>query len=64
MRLDLGHIDRFRNGDYVAVDDEALIFIDDDNERTIHIQCPDARAVAEKIIAAVSAYEQSEKGEN
>lgn len=56
MRLDLGYLERCdgETGKCSEPDDEALIFIDDDNEKTIHIQCPGAKAIAQKIIAAMA----------
>lgn len=56
MRLDLGYISRHVDGRDIEPDDEALIFIDDDNDKTIHIQCPDAKKVARRIINAMHAW--------
>lgn len=51
--LELGAIERFQeDGTYSQPDDEALIFVNDDSEQTIHIQCPDAKALAKALIAA------------
>lgn len=54
MRLDLGTIERFHGDVSDEPDDETVIFIDDDNDKTIHIQCPNAKAVALEIIRAVN----------
>lgn len=53
MQADMGHIERRKeDGDFVP-DDEALIFLDNDNERTIHVRHPQAKRIAEAIIAAL-----------
>jgi hypothetical protein len=48
--LTLGYIDR----DGAEATDEALIFVGDDNEHTIHVKCPRAKAVARDIVQAAS----------
>ena len=51
MKLDMGTITRWDGDDRdIEPDDEALIFIDDDNDKTIHIRCPGAKAIARQII--------------
>jgi hypothetical protein len=62
MRLDLGCITRHVDGRDVEPNDEALIFIDDDNGKTIHIQCPDAKQIANKIIKAFMRASNSAPG--
>jgi hypothetical protein len=58
VRLDMGHIERFngRDAEYIIPDDEALIFIDDDNEKTCHVQGEGAPAYAAFIVSAVNSY--------
>jgi hypothetical protein len=36
--------------------DEALIFLNDDNEQTIHIEAPNAKEIAAEIILAVRTF--------
>lgn len=50
MKLDLGTIERHGNGSHTEPTDEALIFIDNDNDKTIHIRCPHAKELARLII--------------
>ncbi len=60
----LGHIPRWsaERGNYVA-DDEALIFLNNDNEQTCHVEGPNARAMAAQIVAAVNAALAAAKSE-
>ena len=48
--LTLGYIER----DGVEATDEALIFVGNDNDHTIHVKCPHAKIVAREIVQDAS----------
>ena len=54
-QIDLGSISRYEEhtGESFEPDDEALIFLNDDNEQTCHVEGPNAKAMAAQIVAAV-----------
>jgi hypothetical protein len=54
-QMKLGYISRHHEGYDSEPDDEALIFLNDDNEQTCHVQGPNAKAMAQQIINAVCA---------
>lgn len=58
-KIDLGHISRYEEhtGESFEPDDEALIFLNDDNEQTCHVEGPSAKAMALQIVEAVNNYE-------
>ena len=53
VKLDMGTITRWEGDKDVEPNDEALIFIDDDNEKTIYVRCPHAKKVARKIMGII-----------
>lgn len=56
--IHLGYIGRWdeERGDYEPTD-EALIFLNDDNEQTCHVEGPNAKAMAAFIVRAVNSHE-------
>jgi hypothetical protein len=54
-QIDIGYIGRTNcvTGANFEPDDEALIFLNDDNEQTCHVEGPNAKAMAQQIAAAV-----------
>ncbi len=53
MQADMGYIERSNDDGDFEPTDEALIFIDDNNERTIHVRHPQAKRIAEAITEAL-----------
>lgn len=53
MQADMGYIERHKDDGDFEPDDEALIFLDDNNERTIHVRHPQAKRIAQAIIEAL-----------
>lgn len=57
-QISLGYIGRWdaERGDYESTD-EALIFLNNDNEQTCHVVAPDAKAIAAFIVRAVKSHD-------
>lgn len=57
-QIELGYIGRWdaERGDYEPTD-EALIFLNGDNEQTCHVEGPSAKAMAAFIVRAVNSHE-------
>lgn len=57
-QIDMGTIERFKPGtdESFEPDDEALIFLNDDNEQTCHVEGHNAKAMAAQIVTAVSSH--------